>query len=167
MFSWGFLDVTKPYKFIGFGAIDVTKPYQFTGFGAIDVTKPYVFMGLLRRHHRACLDTERRRVSCRSGMLPDALPKLARSWRRASAARRTRPMWPFSEGIRTFPAGRGGAAERANGRAKPRRAQTSKANPHGTFFGAVSNKTMTGGSDMLSGSLAILNSDILFFFVFG
>jgi hypothetical protein len=39
------LDVTKPYKFIGFGALDVTKPYQFIGFGALDVTKPYKFIG--------------------------------------------------------------------------------------------------------------------------
>ncbi len=31
------MDVTKPYKFIGFGATDVTKPYEFTGFGAMDV----------------------------------------------------------------------------------------------------------------------------------
>ncbi len=29
------LDVTKPYKFIGFGAMDVTKPYKFIGFGAM------------------------------------------------------------------------------------------------------------------------------------
>ncbi len=27
------MDVTKPYKFIGFGAMDVTKPYKFIGFG--------------------------------------------------------------------------------------------------------------------------------------
>ena len=39
------MDVTKPYKFIGFGAIDVTKAYKFIGFGAIDVTKPYKFIG--------------------------------------------------------------------------------------------------------------------------
>jgi hypothetical protein len=34
------MDVTKPYKFIGFGAMDVTKPYKFIGFVAIDVTRP-------------------------------------------------------------------------------------------------------------------------------
>ncbi len=38
------MDVTKPYKFIGFGAMDVTEPYKFIGFGAMDVamdvTKP-------------------------------------------------------------------------------------------------------------------------------
>ncbi len=28
------MDVTKPYKFIGFGAMDVTKPYKFIGFRA-------------------------------------------------------------------------------------------------------------------------------------
>ncbi len=28
------MDVTKPYKFIGFGAMYVTKPYKFIGFGA-------------------------------------------------------------------------------------------------------------------------------------
>ncbi len=39
------MDVTKPYKFIGFGAMDVTKPYKFIGFGAMDVTKPYKFIG--------------------------------------------------------------------------------------------------------------------------
>ncbi len=33
------MDVTKPYKFIGFGAMDVTKSYRFIGFGAMDVTK--------------------------------------------------------------------------------------------------------------------------------
>ncbi len=32
------MDVTKPYRFIGFGAMAVTKPYKFTGFGAMDVT---------------------------------------------------------------------------------------------------------------------------------
>ncbi len=37
------MDVTKPYKFIGFGAMDVIKPYKFVGFGAMDVTKPYKF----------------------------------------------------------------------------------------------------------------------------
>ncbi len=31
------MDVTKPYKFIGFGAMDVTKPYKFIGFGAPSV----------------------------------------------------------------------------------------------------------------------------------
>ncbi len=39
------MDVTKPYKFIGFGAIDATKPYEFIGFGAMDVSKPYKFIG--------------------------------------------------------------------------------------------------------------------------
>ncbi len=39
------LDVTKPYKFIGFGAMDVTKPNKFIRFGAMDVTKPYKFIG--------------------------------------------------------------------------------------------------------------------------
>ncbi len=31
------MDVTKPYKFIGFEAMDVAKPYEFIGFGAMDV----------------------------------------------------------------------------------------------------------------------------------
>jgi hypothetical protein len=39
------MDVTKPYKFIGFGAMDVTKPHNFIGLGAMDVTKPYKFSG--------------------------------------------------------------------------------------------------------------------------
>ncbi len=39
------IDVTKPYKFIGFGAMDATKPYKFIGFGAMDVTKPYKYLG--------------------------------------------------------------------------------------------------------------------------
>ena len=65
------MDVTKPFKFIGFGAMDVTKPYKFIGFGvsadteiytlslhdalpiscgfigfgAMDVTKPCEFIG--------------------------------------------------------------------------------------------------------------------------
>ncbi len=43
------MDVTKPYKFLGFGAIDVTKPYRFIGFGAMDVTKPYKFIGFVTR----------------------------------------------------------------------------------------------------------------------
>jgi hypothetical protein len=29
------MDVSKPYKFIGFGAMDVSKPYKFIGFGAM------------------------------------------------------------------------------------------------------------------------------------
>ncbi len=37
------MDVTKPYKSIGFGAMDATKPYKFIVFGAIDATKPYKF----------------------------------------------------------------------------------------------------------------------------
>ncbi len=28
------MEVTKPYKFIGFVAMEVTKPYKFIGFGA-------------------------------------------------------------------------------------------------------------------------------------
>ncbi len=28
------MEVTKPYKFIGYGAMQVTKPYKFIGFGA-------------------------------------------------------------------------------------------------------------------------------------
>ncbi len=43
------MDVTKPYKVIGFGAMDVTKPYNFIGFGAMDVTKPYKFIGFSPR----------------------------------------------------------------------------------------------------------------------
>ncbi len=27
------MEVTKPYRFIGFGAMDATKPYKFIGFG--------------------------------------------------------------------------------------------------------------------------------------
>jgi hypothetical protein len=42
---YGAMDVTKPYRFIGFGAMDVTKPYKCIGFGAMDVTKPYKFIG--------------------------------------------------------------------------------------------------------------------------
>ena len=38
------MEVTKPYKFMGFGAMDVTKPYKFIGFGAMEVTKPYKFI---------------------------------------------------------------------------------------------------------------------------
>jgi hypothetical protein len=30
------MDVTKPYRFIGFGVMDVTKPYKFIGLGAMD-----------------------------------------------------------------------------------------------------------------------------------
>ncbi len=39
MWCW-VMDVTKPYRFIGFGAMDVTKPYKFIGFAAMDVTEP-------------------------------------------------------------------------------------------------------------------------------
>ena len=39
------MDVTKPYKFIGFGAMDVTKPYKLIRFGAMDVTEPYKLIG--------------------------------------------------------------------------------------------------------------------------
>ena len=47
------MDVTKPYKFIGFWAMDVTKPYKFTGFGAMDVTKPYKLIGFGAKTDRA------------------------------------------------------------------------------------------------------------------
>ncbi len=30
------MDVTKPYKSVGFGAMDVTKPYKSIGLGAYD-----------------------------------------------------------------------------------------------------------------------------------
>jgi hypothetical protein len=33
------MDVTKPYKFIGFGVMDVTKPYKFRGFGVMEVSR--------------------------------------------------------------------------------------------------------------------------------
>ena len=39
------MDVTKPYKFIGFGAMDVTKPYKFIWFSDIHGPKPYKFIG--------------------------------------------------------------------------------------------------------------------------
>ncbi len=39
------MDVTKPYKFIGFWAMDVTKPYRFIGFGAMECfIEKYVFV---------------------------------------------------------------------------------------------------------------------------
>jgi hypothetical protein len=44
------IDITKPYKFIGFGAIDITKPYKFIRFGAIDITKPYKIIGPCERY---------------------------------------------------------------------------------------------------------------------
>ncbi len=34
------MDVTKPYKSIGFGAMTVTKPNNFLGFGAMGHTAP-------------------------------------------------------------------------------------------------------------------------------
>ncbi len=37
---YALVDVTKPYKFIGFGARGVTKPYELIGFGAMDATEP-------------------------------------------------------------------------------------------------------------------------------
>jgi hypothetical protein len=40
------MDITKPYKSIGFGDIDVTKPYKFIGFGAL-LAQPSV--GFARR----------------------------------------------------------------------------------------------------------------------
>ncbi len=45
LIGFGAMDVTKPYKIIGFGVMDVTKPYTSIGFGAMDVTKPYKFIG--------------------------------------------------------------------------------------------------------------------------
>ncbi len=46
------MNVTKPYKYIGFGAMDVTTPYKFIGLGAMDVTRPYRLPGAHpdRRH---------------------------------------------------------------------------------------------------------------------
>ncbi len=38
------MEVTKPYKFIGFGAMEVTKPYKSIGFEAMDITKSYKFI---------------------------------------------------------------------------------------------------------------------------
>ncbi len=38
------VDVTQPYKFIGFGVSYVTKPYEFIWFGARYVTKPYEYI---------------------------------------------------------------------------------------------------------------------------
>ncbi len=36
----GPIEVTKPYRFIGFGAMDVTKPYKFIGFLGSKRTSP-------------------------------------------------------------------------------------------------------------------------------
>ncbi len=41
------MEVTKPYKFIGFVDMEVTKRYKFIGFGAMEVTKPYKFIGFV------------------------------------------------------------------------------------------------------------------------
>ncbi len=49
----GAMEVTKPYKFIGFGAMDVTKPYKFIRFGAMDVAKPYVIHSIQIQTFRA------------------------------------------------------------------------------------------------------------------
>jgi hypothetical protein len=38
------MDVTKPYKFIGFGGMDVTKSYKFVWFGDIDAPKTDKFI---------------------------------------------------------------------------------------------------------------------------
>ena len=35
---FGAMDVTKPYKFIGFEAMAATKPYKFILFGTMDAT---------------------------------------------------------------------------------------------------------------------------------
>ena len=43
--SRGAIDITKPYKFIGFGPIDITKPCKFIGSGAIYIIKPYNCLG--------------------------------------------------------------------------------------------------------------------------
>ncbi len=43
--SFGAIEATTPYEFIGFGAMDATTPYEFIGFGAMDATKPYEFIG--------------------------------------------------------------------------------------------------------------------------
>ena len=66
------MEVTKPYKFIGFGATEVTKPYKFIGFGAMEVTKPYEFIGFgaifrsdnapARRSHKATCVTGTRQA---------------------------------------------------------------------------------------------------------
>ncbi len=39
------MDVTKPYKYIGFGDIHGPKTYKSTGFGDIHGPKPYEFIG--------------------------------------------------------------------------------------------------------------------------
>ncbi len=39
------MDVTKPYKFIGFGAIHSPNTYKFIGLGAIHGPKTYKFIG--------------------------------------------------------------------------------------------------------------------------
>ncbi len=52
--GFGAMDVTKPYKLMGFGglAMHVAKPYKFIGFGAMDVTKSIEFYRVwgTRRH---------------------------------------------------------------------------------------------------------------------
>ncbi len=40
------MDVTKPYKFIGFGAMDVTKPYKCPQRDQNNKNKDWVYRGL-------------------------------------------------------------------------------------------------------------------------
>ncbi len=35
------MEVTKPYKFIGFGAMEVTKPYKVIGFGVFGLAPSF------------------------------------------------------------------------------------------------------------------------------
>ncbi len=46
------MEVTKPYKFIGFGAMEVTKPYKFIGFGVMEATLPKISAGARGAHVR-------------------------------------------------------------------------------------------------------------------
>jgi hypothetical protein len=39
------MDVTKPYKFMGFADTQGPKPYEFIGFGDTHGPKPYKFIG--------------------------------------------------------------------------------------------------------------------------
>ena len=76
---YALVDVTKPYKFIGFGAMDVTKPwamdvtkpYKFIRFGAMDVTKPYELIGYVISCYAVLLPG--RTSGFRAGFRPDSI----------------------------------------------------------------------------------------------
>ncbi len=104
------MDVTKPYKFIGFGAMYVTKPYKFIGFGAMVLLRatiracPQTPMGLTPPHlspprpaYRSCAELASTRAAA---LHAGAIARKAEEWFDTPGAPRDRRLMPTPAAVK-------------------------------------------------------------------